>query len=340
MKPILEPYSSSLVRDLYADQSFYDQYLELNDGIDVIIPLLHSNDLWEENLKSYYREIPIRQLIVGDGGCIDSSIEILAKFPRVKIVDQKSIKTLGVCLAQLISDVTTDRFIYLQSDVYLPKNWYPDMLKGMGDADWAGCPMQLVVITDYRQDYSGMRPLGGAQVGLKSAFSGFEESIDDDFVYRQEDFILDGYVRANGGKSVNILDVFHFHQLMRRDTTGEAMDIQDIRVITKKDPVENQRVNDTQLFGYMKYLDISNLLARNSFESHLLQELNESHGKIGHLLEFSESKPGWKKLVIKTMLIWYLKNILRPGRDLILALNPILFVRVCTELLNLRNKKI
>jgi hypothetical protein len=340
MKSVLQPYSPSLVRELYADHSFVDRFLEASEGIDVIIPLLHSNDLWEENLKSFYREIPIRQLIVGDAGCIDSSIQILEKFPRVKIINQKAIKTLGACLADLISEVATERFIYLQSDVYLPTNWYQDMLKGMGDADWVGCPMQLVVITDYRQDYSGLRPLAGAQLGRKEAFSGFQEAIDDDFVYRQEDFVLDGYVKSKGGKSINNLDVFHFHQLMRRNTIGEAMDIKDIRVITNKDNTENQRVNDTQLFGYMKYLDTSNKLASISFKNQLLHELNESKGRIGHIIKFSESKSGWKRLAIKTLFIWYLKNILKPMRDLLFALSPLLLARIILGLLGSRREKI
>jgi hypothetical protein len=39
-----------------------------DQGVTVIIPIVHTNELWEENLKSIYREIPTAQLLIGDGG--------------------------------------------------------------------------------------------------------------------------------------------------------------------------------------------------------------------------------------------------------------------------------
>ncbi len=56
-------------------------------AVDVIIPIIHTNELWRANLKSIYREIPVNRLILGDGGCIDDSIDVAREFPRVQVLD-------------------------------------------------------------------------------------------------------------------------------------------------------------------------------------------------------------------------------------------------------------
>lgn len=76
---------NSIFREYYTEQPFVDRYLEHPErGIDVIIPVIHTNELWEANLFSFYREIPIHTLLIGDGGCIDDSIAIAQRFPQSK----------------------------------------------------------------------------------------------------------------------------------------------------------------------------------------------------------------------------------------------------------------
>ena len=57
--------------------------------IEVVIPVIHTNELWRANLNSVYREIPVRQLCISDGGCKDDSIKIARSFPRVEVLDQR-----------------------------------------------------------------------------------------------------------------------------------------------------------------------------------------------------------------------------------------------------------
>ena len=82
--------NESIFERYYKEEIFVDRKIEKKEsGIDVIIPLINTNELFERNLYSFYREIPINNLLIGNGGCTDSSIEIAKKFPRVKVFDQK-----------------------------------------------------------------------------------------------------------------------------------------------------------------------------------------------------------------------------------------------------------
>jgi len=85
--------NSSIFRNYYTEEPFFDRYEGMEgSAIDIIIPVIHTNELWEVNLLSFYREIPIHKLLIGDGGCIDDSISIAEKFPRVQIFDHRSYK--------------------------------------------------------------------------------------------------------------------------------------------------------------------------------------------------------------------------------------------------------
>ena len=106
----------------------FDRKVENNeDGIDVIIPLINTNELFHRNLFNFYKTIPINNLIIGDGGCTDDSIEIANKFPRVKIINQVGYVSQGYAIKELIESISTEFFIYLHADVFLPDNWYNEM---------------------------------------------------------------------------------------------------------------------------------------------------------------------------------------------------------------------
>ena len=132
----------SIFEEYYTKQPFHDRFISDNENaIDVIVPVYHTNELWQANLTSIYREVPVSRLLISDGGCIDDSIEIVSKFPRVSVLDHREYKTLGKCIAELIKMVDTKWFIYLHSDVYLPPGWFDTMIKYNNKYDWYGCPM-------------------------------------------------------------------------------------------------------------------------------------------------------------------------------------------------------
>jgi hypothetical protein len=298
----LERESTQLIRGLFENLQFFDYAAgHDNDGkIDVIIPVLHSNDLWRENLTSFYREIPINRLIIGDAGCIDDTISIAKEFPRVEIINHQHIATLGSSIADLISRVTTSKFAYLQSDVYLPSGWFEAMTSKGKEFPWVGSPMQVVTMLDYEVDYSGKRPLAGAQLGETAVFEGIQKFIDDDFVYRQEDFVLEEYVRQSGFATGNSFDTFHFHQVMRRKTNGMQMKVENIAIKLAESKSENLRVRNTQLYGLIKYCDPKiHEVRRAAYGAY--QDLNGSQAiRLWQTLNFSRKlSKSWAFLMVR-----------------------------------------
>lgn len=246
---------SSIFEAYYANPEFVDKYEEFNDsGIDVIIPVFHTNELWEVNLKSIYREIPVKRLIISDGGVIDNSIEIVSKFPRVEILDHRHFKSLGKCIAELIASVQTEYFIYLHSDVYLPSDWYIHMIKYKDTYDWYGCPMNITYMYSLLHNDEN-RPYAGSQLGRKDAFVGVEKFVGDDYIYRFEDFVFDEYVKSKGYKTGKISDTFHYHQSMYRQTSGLELNLKSINLELTKSKHEIEREIESSLNTFIKYLN-------------------------------------------------------------------------------------
>lgn len=247
----------SIFREYYEKTSFYDRYQDdPSSAVTVIIPTVHTNELWEANLFSIYREIPVKQLLVGDGGCIDDTIEIAGKFPRVIVHNHRHYKSLGFSIRKLIEAVETDWFIYLHSDVYLPKGWFDEMNHHKGDYDWFGCKMRHTVMVEYDNDY-GERPYAGSQMGRKEAFAKGLGRIDDDFVYRQEDFVFSDIVAKAGFKEGKLDSIFHYHQTIKKPSP--FWNPKDLKVsISQNLSLEQEiRVWNTQARGIIKYLSPS-----------------------------------------------------------------------------------
>src|SRR5262249_26955950 len=152
---------------------FVDRYSRGADrAVDVIIPILHTNELWRANLLSTYREIPVNRLLLGDGGCVDDTIEIVQAFPRVHVFDHRSFKSLGFSIRRLIEEVETDWFVYLHSDVFLPDGWFDAMCEGQDKYDWFECGQNITVFVEYMPPtLDAERAYSGSQMGRKSAFA-------------------------------------------------------------------------------------------------------------------------------------------------------------------------
>lgn len=253
----------SFFREIDPDRPFEDrlQTGEFEGSVDVIVPILHSTPFWKQNLKSYFREIPINRLLIGDAGAIDGSVDLALTFPRVEVLNHKNVKTLARSLALLVSEIETEYFIYLQSDTFLPAGWFDSMWAKRNDFEWFGCPERTVIaLSGPLNDYSGKRPLAGTQFGKTSAFENIEKSIQDDFGYRQEDFILDQLVKDNGYRSGANTEVFHFHQISDRVTSGRKLELESFTLSFVSDE-DDARVVSTQIWGLIKYCKPSNEMA-------------------------------------------------------------------------------
>lgn len=266
--------SHSIFNEYYSEQLFYDRYEEdPSNAVDVIIPVYHTNELWRANLYSIFREVPVKRLLISDGGVIDDSLDVVKDFPRVEILDHKKYNTLGKCIAELIKSVTSEWFIYLHSDVYLPKGWFDSMVKYQSEYDWYGCPMKITVMVKYKLN-EPKRPYAGSQIGRKDAFKNVD-IIDDDYVYRQEDFVFNKIVEDSGYKTGKVEDTYHYHQVMYRKSKGFDLNVKSVKIETDTNESEKLRTKEMQLRGIVKYLEPDDEWAVNVFQTYAASMLDE-----------------------------------------------------------------
>jgi len=240
----------------HTQEPFVDRYVANSDGaVDIVIPVLHSNELWRSNLISIYREVPVHRLRLGDAGCKDETLIIARQFPRVEIYDHSSFKSLGYSVKELIKAVETEWFCYFHSDVYLPDGWFDTMRAHQAEYDWFGCPMRITALVEYPL-VDRERPYAGTQMGRKAAFAGGLDRIGDDYVYRQEDWVFAGIVEDGGFRHGKIEDTFHWHQVMPRvyGDTRRTRKFKEVRLDVEMTHEEELYTAETQLRGTIKYL--------------------------------------------------------------------------------------
>jgi len=285
----------SIFKTYYSEEKFTDRFKKNGEeGVDVIIPLFNTNELWKKNLYSFYRQIPINRLLIGDGGCVDDSIKIAKQFPRVKIIDQSNYNSLGYCIKELIENVETEWFIYLHADVYLPGGWYDKMIKYQDKYDWYECNRKKTILVEYwsEGENKAKRPYSGSQMGRKEVFKNVLPKIDDDYLYRNEDIIFSELIEAEGFKYGRIPDTYHYHQVMNKRGEKEPK-FKKVMIEKEKDKKWGKKTCDMQVRGIIKYLQP---------KPYLVKGVNNAIPTLNDLGELDWSE--FKKWVKRTNPIW------------------------------------
>lgn len=251
---------NSIFKELFSIGSFIDRYVEKKeDPVDVIVPIINTNELFVNNLHSWYKEIPINRLLIGYGGGTDNSLNEVKKFPRVVIIDQSKkysdhlYGSQGICIAELISNVNTEWFIYLHADVFLPNNWY-DIMKAYQDKyDWFECRRDIITLIKFKHEIDdAKRAYSGSQMGRKEAFKNIVPIIEDGYLQNNEDIIFQELILDEGYRYGRVLETKHYHQLM--DKRGEK-EPKYKEVIVKRDLSKQwtKNIYDVQIRGIIKY---------------------------------------------------------------------------------------
>jgi glycosyltransferase involved in cell wall biosynthesis len=101
------------------------------DSVDVVLLTLNSDRKLQLCLESVYRNVPVNKLIAVDGGSIDQTLRILdgfnAKYGNVQIISDRG--TRATARQKGIENVTTQWFIFVDSDVVLCNDWYQKALR-------------------------------------------------------------------------------------------------------------------------------------------------------------------------------------------------------------------
>jgi len=235
------------------DNEFVDKYEEDKDrAVEVIIPLLNSNHYFEKSLLNFYKRIPINRLLIGDGGCTDDSLEILKKFPRVVVYDQKDFKSQGFSIKKLIETCETEYMIYLHADVFLPEDWFDTMWKHRDESPWFECGRRMISLAlwDNKQDKKE-RAYSGSQFGTTKKLQEAASVVEDDFLQRNEDIIFAELVGMDSYQK--FLDTYHYHQIQAKKGDKEP----NLKIIPQfvrdRDEVWEKRIYNMQWRGIVKY---------------------------------------------------------------------------------------
>lgn len=309
------------LRELLENEAFRDrlQIDGFDKAVDVIIPIQNTNSFFARNLVSIYRELPVNRLIIGNGGCEDDGLEILAEFPRVLILDHTKLETLGGSIVSLVSKVETDFFAYLHSDVYLPKGFYEKFIKLDLENSWVETNRNSLVVHEDADDeyFYSERPYSGAQFGDSKLLQGALVGIEDDYLYRNEDLIIKELVREKDGKYFKVKDLRHLHQSMTKNLSNEPA--LKVSITRRPDPVWEIKTTLMQYRGIIKYTEPVN----GKEVSYLVDHVNSS------LLALKElgalDWPEVKRWVLATNPEW-LGYIKRPTRFILVLSRAIRFI--------------
>ena len=100
-------------------------------SVDVVLLTKNSERVLEKCLASVYENVPVNQLLVVDGYSTDNTLQILDRFndkyQNVKVTFDRG--TRGTAREKGIRQVTTDWFMFVDSDVVVCQNWYKKALK-------------------------------------------------------------------------------------------------------------------------------------------------------------------------------------------------------------------
>jgi len=306
----------NIFEEYFEDRPFVDRFLKETDkdkAVDVVVPIVHTNILWKKNLESIYREIPVKRLLIGDGGCIDDSIKIVKKFPRVKIFNHRKYVSLGYSIRKLIEEVQTPWFIYLHSDVYLPDGWFEQMSKNQKKYDWFECRQHQTILVDYPLNYPKEdRSFSGTQMGRKDAFKNILPQIDDDYLYRNEDMIYADLIKREGYKYGRDGKTFHYHQMMAKKSQWQRT-ITNVSFNIDLNAKEESRIWIMQIKGLIKYTNPTEKYLIYSVQTSISQLSEDKNFKFEEFEKWTKkTNPKWLpyiKLSFKRKTINYLRKI-------------------------------
>lgn len=100
------------------------------DTVDVVVLTKNSERVLEKSVGSIYDNLPVNKLIVVDGYSTDRTLEILERFNRthhnVEVTMDKG--TRATAREKGIRQVSTEWFVFVDSDVVLCHDWYKKAL--------------------------------------------------------------------------------------------------------------------------------------------------------------------------------------------------------------------
>jgi glycosyltransferase involved in cell wall biosynthesis len=123
--------------------------------IDVVMITKNSDFMLERCIESIYATLPVQNLIVIDGFSTDRTLDIInklnKKFETIKVFSLKGSRALARETG--ISHVSTDWFMFVDSDIILSKDWYKMAKKQIKDDIGAVWGVNIDVVPGIRDKW-------------------------------------------------------------------------------------------------------------------------------------------------------------------------------------------
>ena len=233
------------------------------ESIDVIMATLDSENFLEKSLYTIYREIPVKKLIICDGGSKDNTIKILKKFPRVEIFIKPEIRSGGKLIEFFIEKIETDWFSFIDSDIFLDKGWYDIMSEYKEKYDVIENSKTILAYHFFREFPEKMkehsRPSHFCHLVKKEAIQNFH--CDDDYMYRFSDYLFLQHIEKSGYKYGKIDSTEHVHNETERIPYESDSDKNFVKVVMREPErvILNEQKNKEMMVknakSIVKYLD-------------------------------------------------------------------------------------
>jgi glycosyltransferase involved in cell wall biosynthesis len=127
----------------------------MDDQIDVVLLTKNSQHLLTRCLNSVFQNVPIKTLIVIDGYSTDGTVDILLRFKRkfgtVRIFQMHG--TRAKAREEGIRRVSTDWFLFVDSDAVLCRDWYSKVKQNLTDGVGAVWGINFDVIPNVKEKW-------------------------------------------------------------------------------------------------------------------------------------------------------------------------------------------
>ncbi len=115
-----------------------------NGRVDIIIRTRNSSEFLKQCLDSIFAEIPVRKVIIIDGGSTDETIKIASQYQEVEIYVKPELN-LGQATQFGFNVAKADWVAVIDSDIVLKRGWFKEMSKYMDKADAVeGCRIEYL----------------------------------------------------------------------------------------------------------------------------------------------------------------------------------------------------
>jgi len=233
------------------------------EPIDVLMLTLDAASFLERCLLSVYREIPVRRLLVCDGGSKDGTIEILKKYPRVQLFIRPDIRTTGKATEFLLSKIETEWFIFIDADIELAPGWYDEMCKYKAEYDMLENSRRLMAYYFYREDPGKLdinaRAYDFCYLGHKESVKNFK--CDDDYIWGMNDIYFRQIIEKFGYKYGKVPSTYHLHYVTEKILRKSDQEKSFHRVVFKEpewvivDKAKYEHMLQKFIKGLVKYID-------------------------------------------------------------------------------------